>query len=109
MEKYKGYESGYDYVYFMLGKLPDYSLPLIKIGYSWNPGLRSMRFRTQLRGPVEILAAIPFKWCGKKDSNASAGEKNLHKRFSHLRVTGEWFKPEQELLGFIDGVNREVL
>jgi hypothetical protein len=29
-------------------------------------------------------------------------ESYLHKRFSHLRVQGEWFTASQELLDFID-------
>jgi len=31
-------------------------------------------------------------------------EKALHSRFSHLRIRGEWFRGEPELLGFIDGL-----
>jgi hypothetical protein len=29
-------------------------------------------------------------------------EADLHERFKHLRVTGEWFRPEPELLRFIE-------
>jgi hypothetical protein len=28
-------------------------------------------------------------------------EKELHRRFSHLRLTGEWFRPGEDLLRFI--------
>ena len=43
-------------------------------------------------GPVELLAVVP----GDRYE-----EKRLHQRFAHLRVGGEWFLPDDELMGFI--------
>jgi hypothetical protein len=34
-------------------------------------------------------------------------EKELHLRFSHLRVSGEWFRPADELLEFIAANGKE--
>lgn len=33
-------------------------------------------------------------------------EKSLHRQFSHLRVRGEWFRPDPELLDFISKETR---
>jgi hypothetical protein len=33
-------------------------------------------------------------------------EAELHQRFRHLHVRGEWFQPGPDLLAFIDQVNR---
>jgi hypothetical protein len=34
-------------------------------------------------------------------------EMKLHERFAHLRIKGEWYKPEAELLDFIEKVSKE--
>jgi len=59
---------------------------LIKIGWS-----RSVRGR---------LTAVKAKMIGAIAGDREI-EKKLHKRFAHLRVRGEWFKPGDELLTFI--------
>lgn len=59
---------------------------LIKIGWSRSVTgrLRAMK--------AKILGAV---------SGDRSTEKGLHKRFDHLRVRGEWFKPGDDLLTFI--------
>jgi len=69
---------------------------LIKIGYSAIPIGRIIH----LGKSISILATL--------DGNRPR-EILLHKRFSHLRVTGEWFKPDQELLNFIQNPDLESL
>lgn len=59
---------------------------LIKIGHSRNVPDRMMHLGAKLIG------AVP----GDRKM-----EIELHKRFAHLRVRGEWFRPNEELLAFI--------
>lgn len=35
-----------------------------------------------------------------------ADERAMHKRFSHLRIQGEWFRQDSELLSFMRGLER---
>lgn len=65
---------------------------LIKIGWSRSVTgrLRAMK--------AKILGAVP----GDRST-----EKGLHKRFDHLRVRGEWFKPGDDLLTFIQSRAQE--
>lgn len=43
-------------------------------------------------GPVELLATM---------SGDVSAESELHERFAHLRIGGEWFLPDDELRAFI--------
>jgi len=60
---------------------------LIKIGHSI-----SVRARLAELGIRNLLGSI---------SGNKTVEKQIHKKFSHLRVHGEWFEPADELLEFI--------
>jgi hypothetical protein len=62
---------------------------LIKIG---TTRYRDKRVRAV---KAELLAWLP----GDVRTEAA-----LHQVFAHLRVTGEWFRPEPDLLAFIDRV-----
>jgi len=82
-------------VYFIQGTITK----LIKIGRTdrvvRNP--EKLRFKElQAGSPDElvILACVP-EWSKKEECV-------LHRGFAHLRVHGEWFRPEQELLDFLD-------
>lgn len=59
---------------------------LIKIGHSRSVPNRVCALKS------ELLGAVP----GGKEI-----ETELHTRFSHLRVKGEWFKPGDDLLSYI--------
>jgi hypothetical protein len=59
---------------------------LIKIGWSREVHMRMAALKT------ELIGVMP----GNR-----ATEKEIHGRFSHLRVHGEWFKIDDELLTFI--------
>lgn len=92
-------------VYFIQGEITR----LIKIGCTIRcPQLRTPNAKKEERkgqcfrieelqtgSPDElvVLACVP-QW-GVKEEYA------LHKRFAHLRVRGEWFRPEKELLDFV--------
>lgn len=59
---------------------------LIKIGWSRNVRYRVSELKAKLIGTVP---------------GDRAEEKALHARFAHLRVRGEWFKKDEELLNYI--------
>lgn len=65
----------------------------IKIGYSWNTYGRRSNLNTASPVPVRWLGDIP----GTPDL-----ERELHRKFAHLRIKGEWFSPAPELIEHID-------
>lgn len=70
--------SGKEYVYLMVND----DTALIKIGTSKKPGYREKTLHSQ--EPAIQLIAV---WeCSKKF------EKELHKKYSHKRIRGEWFR-----------------
>ena len=78
-------------VYFLKSELTG----LIKIGYCGEKNLktRSSALKYTGNGSLELLGVIHLV--------PMSHEKELHQKFSHLRVKGEWFTPAVELLGFI--------
>jgi Meiotically up-regulated gene 113 len=66
----------------------------IKIGFSTDPNSRRSQLQTSTPYELRVVLAIP----GTMET-----EKKLHKRFQHLRVRGEWFRKDPELLEFITG------
>lgn len=64
----------------------------IKIGVSIDVRARVRGLSTSSPVPIELLAAMP----GGVDE-----ERALHRRFAYLRMNGEWFRAESELLDFI--------
>ncbi len=75
-----------NFVYFMW----DNDTGQIKIGQSKNPESRLRDIRAE-RPNTELLTYLP-------DHSL---ERELHIRFSGLRMDGEWFKPSSELLQYI--------
>ena len=66
----------------------------IKIGYTTQSG------KARLKG---LQTASPTKLMLLCETIGTARlEKQLHERFAHLRLTGEWFKSAPELLEFIE-------
>lgn len=59
----------------------------VKIGFTTN-----MRSRMSAIPHEEVLGTQP---------GTLADEKRYHRMFAHLRVTGEWFRAEPDLLAFI--------
>lgn len=76
------------YVYFIqMGDGP------IKIGKSDDPDRRLLDFKTASPHKCHVLKRIKAHF---------SLEAQLHKKFAHIRLEGEWFKPEQELLDYIE-------
>jgi hypothetical protein len=82
---------------------PDYMLgevyfvtdgELIKIGYSGSAKVRMKALKSAAGKDLKLLKVVP----GTRDD-----ESRFHKLFQHLRVQGEWFRRDPELLGFIEG------
>lgn len=70
----------------------------IKIGSAMNLRKRLNGLQTSNPDKLEVLAAIPA--LGQE-------EFDLHQKFAHLRLNGEWFRAEPELLTFIDALPKE--
>lgn len=71
---------------------------LIKIGCSQDPQRRQYRLNTGNPKAIQWLGAVP----GSRRDEAA-----LHRRFRHVRVRGEWFRPDEELRAVI-GVSLSV-
>ena len=68
----------------------------VKIGYSErDPFGRLATMQTGNPRALTLLATIP---------GDRSVERELHDKFSPLRVRGEWFRGTPELLGFVDGL-----
>lgn len=61
----------------------------IKIGYSLTPPARVAALQTSSADPIELVGVI-------SDGSIKL-EKQLHERFKHARVKGEWFVETNEL------------
>lgn len=77
------------WIYFILS---DHA---IKIGFSIEPKRRLESIQISNHHTLEVLAAVP---------TSLITEREAHKRFQHLRIRGEWFRAEKELLNFIDAL-----
>lgn len=69
----------------------------IKIGFSADPAKRVVSLRHTERAPVTLLASV----AGDRQV-----ERDLLKKFSPSRTTGEWHSPTPELLALIDVTQR---
>ena len=71
----------------------------VKIGYTGTAAGafgRIAQLQTGNPRPMKLLVCIP--------NGTAAEEKALHERFKDLRGSGEWFRPDARLLGFIEGL-----
>jgi hypothetical protein len=82
---------GQDTVYFILNQ----TTGLVKIGRSTNTVMRYASLSTAAAEPLEIIYEIHIV-------DGAPLERELHKRFSHLRQRGEWFQYSVEIKDFID-------
>lgn len=71
----------------------------IKIGRSRQPRARMAELQPGSGTKLELLLAVPFSRLTEPDA---------HRKFKHLRLHGEWFRPEQELLDFIGQLRSET-
>lgn len=67
----------------------------IKIGHSGIPKQRISTLQVSFPEAIEVLAIVP---------NARVSEAAAHAKFAHLRLSGEWFRAEPELLDFIKSI-----
>lgn len=68
----------------------------IKIGYtSGQPSVRVAALQTGNHVPLSLVAVV---------NGDPQLERDLHRRFAHLRGIGEWFKPGPDLVAMIDGI-----
>ena len=82
-------------VYFIQGEITG----RIKIGFSnqINKRIQSL----QNSEPLRLIHVIP--------NALSNTESSLHKRFSHLRVIGEWFEGTEELIQYINSLKSDKI
>jgi hypothetical protein len=78
------------YVYFI------YDSKYIKIGFTNNLTARKKSLQTSNPNKLIVLGYI----FGNKFT-----EQELHKTFKQYHVHGEWFRPEQDLLDYINNNN----
>ena len=71
------------------------SAGVVKIGYASAPSERIKSIQGMSPIPLRMVATMP---------GAIADERNLHKKFSHLRSHGEWFHFTSEIADFIGGI-----
>lgn len=64
----------------------------IKIGRGDNPKKRLRQLQTASPEPLNLLGEV----CGSMEF-----ETWLHRKFRHLNISGEWFKPDSELVEYI--------
>ena len=68
---------------------------LIKIGYTTDINGRKASLNHASPAGVSLIASAP---------GGSNAEASLHRKFEHLKVRGEWFRPRPELLDYIANV-----
>ena len=81
------------YVYFVLNR----DSHAIKIGTAKNLRRRLTSLQTSSPAKLELLCSIKLK----SVEIAKELEQSLHQKFSDIRIRGEWFKAERELLNYI--------
>ncbi len=64
----------------------------VKIGFTRSLGARIGQLQRDQSERLRVLAATPGTF---------QTERTTHARFAHLRIDGEWFRPEPELLAHI--------
>ncbi len=72
----------------------------IKIGFSTNIELRLSAIRNWHPYKLTILKLLDGDY---EDEHA------IHKKFKHVKLTGEWYNPSEDLLKFIQEVNDKNL
>jgi hypothetical protein len=85
--RYKNKYPGF--VYFVQGEFGGG----IKIGYSKTPESRLKQLQTSYPDTLKILVLVP---------GSNKDEKSYHRKFEHIKLNGEWFKPEKELIDEIE-------
>jgi hypothetical protein len=96
LARYKEDRKQAGFIYFLTAAHPDYP---IKIGFTQRlSGLRLRAIQTSCPYALEFLARM---------RGVQRQERELHERFDHLRLRGEWFSRSPELLAYIETVGRD--
>lgn len=82
------------FVYFILNE----DSRAIKIGRAKNLEKRMKTLQTASPAPLKLLKSIQVS----SGQEAHELEQSLHERFSALRLWGEWFRAEGELLAYVE-------
>ena len=64
----------------------------IKIGFSVQPERRMENLQSSHHLPLQLLGTVPA---------SVVDEMAVHARFAHLRIRGEWFRSDRDLIQFI--------
>jgi len=88
-------------VYFMLSTMQGKNV--IKIGRSNNIESRLKGFRIS-NPDIKIVGYVPHP----SFEDSVKMESALHRKFKHLRITGEWFQVTPEIRNYITQLNRYV-
>jgi hypothetical protein len=78
---------GWCYLYVIMGE------NVVKIGRATNPNERLRELQTGHHIPLKLVAAVP----AHADLEAA-----VHKKFAHLKMSGEWFGLTDALANFIE-------
>ena len=89
-EKYPGY------IYFVQGA----SGGAVKIGYAKDVAARLKGLQTGFPDTLMLLCAVPGK---------PKNEKELHEKYKEHALRGEWFKPSEEIMEFINKYKIKIL
>ena len=81
------------FIYFLLNK----DSSAIKIGQTKNLEKRIRTLQTSSPAKLKLLKSLQVE--GSEE--ALKQEQSLHQKFSPIKITGEWFKAEKELLDYI--------
>ncbi|MEN9924059.1 MAG: hypothetical protein RL268_185 [Pseudomonadota bacterium] len=68
----------------------------IKIGFANTVRSRLHALRTAHHEELILLATM---------AGGAVQEQRMHEKFAHLRLRGEWFSPDEDLLCFIESLN----
>jgi hypothetical protein len=85
-----------EFIYFVLNRDSD----AIKIGRAKDIDRRLKSLQTASPAQLELIKTIQVH--GSKEVQAK--ERELHQKFEHLHINGEWFRASAELLGFLDNL-----
>jgi hypothetical protein len=80
-------------IYFVTCDVPDFP---VKIGFATDLPARMAKMQVHLPYPVKVLATM---------RGTLQDEHLIHVGFSNIRLRGEWFRREAELLEFATSVN----
>lgn len=76
----------------------------IKIGLAKNVSKRLMALQTSSPAKLKLIKAVQVE----SVKAAKALEESLHKQFCEMRLAGEWFKSEAQLLEYIKQLRSEA-